>query len=82
MLERIRPICAVRFSVVSTITGAPAVKLCQLCNEPCEYQDQPEGAELCNACATYLDARFGPVVDDLTDTALDSAFMGALEKDD
>lgn len=55
---------------------------CQLCNEPVEEPDQPEGAELCNSCAAYLDAKFGPVVDDLTDAALDDAFYAALDKDD
>lgn len=31
---------------------------CALCNEPVERADQPEGAEICNACSWYLNARF------------------------
>ena len=43
---------------------------CQLCNEPVEEPDQPEGAELCNSCAAYLDAKFGGVGNALCDLAL------------
>ena len=60
----------------------PTITLCVLCREPVEDEDQPEGAEVCNECARYLDARFGPLVNDLTDAALDSAFHDALDKDD
>lgn len=55
---------------------------CALCREPVEDHEQPEGAELCHSCAAYLDARFGPVVDDLSDAALDIAFQDAMDKDD
>lgn len=40
---------------------------CQLCGEPAEEPDQPEGAELCDDCAAYLDAKFGPIGDVLAD---------------
>ena len=56
--------------------------LCQLCNAPVEEPDQPEGAELCNACAKYLSERFGEFTDDLTDAALDTAFQDAMDKED
>lgn len=40
---------------------SPAAAGCQLCNEAVEVADQPEGAELCNSCAAYLDAKFAPL---------------------
>jgi hypothetical protein len=43
---------------------------CQLCSEPVEEPDQPEGAELCNSCAVYLNAKFGWLDDVLCDPAL------------
>ena len=43
---------------------------CQLCNEPVEEPDQPAGAELCNSCAAYLDAKFCGVGNALCDLAL------------
>lgn len=46
---------------------------CQLCNEPAEEPDQPQGAELCSACAAYLDAKFGEVGNALSDLALVAA---------
>lgn len=42
---------------------------CALCGEPAEEPDQPEGAELCNSCAAYLDAKFGALSDVLCDPA-------------
>ena len=44
---------------------------CQLCGETAEEPDQPEGAELCNACAVYLDGRFGPIGNALCDPELE-----------
>ena len=43
---------------------------CELCGEPVEVEDQPEGAALCNSCAAYLNAKFAPLVELLTDPAL------------
>lgn len=43
---------------------------CALCNEPVEEPDQPDGAELCNSCAAYLDAKFAPLADVLCDPAM------------
>lgn len=51
---------------------------CTLCGEPAEEPDQPAGAELCNSCAAYLDAKFAPVGDLLADPAL----QAAIEADD
>jgi hypothetical protein len=46
---------------------------CQLCGEACEEPEQVEGAELCNSCARYLDARFAPLDDVLCDPAVQAA---------
>ena len=40
---------------------------CVFCREPVEESDQPEGVELCNACAADLDAKFAPLAEVLCD---------------
>ena len=50
---------------------------CALCGEPVEEPEQPDGAELCNQCARYLDARFSPVGDLLCDPNVQSAIDDA-----
>lgn len=46
---------------------------CVLCGETAEEPDQPEGAELCNACAVHLDGKFAPLANVLCDPALEAA---------
>ena len=50
----------------------PTITLCVLCREPVEDEDQPEGAEVCNKCARYLDAKFGNVGNVLADIVHDT----------
>ena len=46
---------------------------CVLCSEPVEEADQPEGAEICNSCAAYLDLKFAPVADLLANPDVQAA---------
>lgn len=50
----------------------PTITLCVLCREPVEDEDQPEGAEVCNECARYLDVRFGEVGNIIADIPPDA----------
>jgi hypothetical protein len=54
----------------------PEMSKCQLCGEPIEEPDQPKGAELCNSCAAYLDAKFGPLGDVLAGVTVCDACDG------
>ena len=46
--------------------------ICALCGEPVEDEDQPETAALCNSCAAYLDAKFAPIGNLLSDIEPDT----------